>query len=84
MDVRPGDDVIETIIVEEQVLPQLMRVQGSGSFVVVQDWGRATRVAVRRGVITGKQFGEAVTVAGRPMSVKRVQYEPQGKARRWF
>ncbi|MGB4338688.1 MAG: polysaccharide deacetylase family protein [Bacillota bacterium] len=82
VDVRPGDDVIETIIVEEQVLPQLMRVQGSGSFVVVQDWGRATRVAVRRGVITGKQFGEAVTVAGRPMSVKRVQYEPQGKAKK--
>ena len=58
-----------------------MRVQGSSSLLWCRI-GPGDEGSPAPGVITGKQFGEAVTVAGRPMSVKRVQYEPQGKAKK--
>lgn len=79
VDIRPGDDIVETIIIEDQLTPAPMELKGSGSFVVVRDQGQPARTTISRGVVTGRVFGEEEKVAAKPLSVMRVQYRPGGK-----
>jgi len=77
--VRPGDDIVETIIVEDQLTPGPMEVRGSGSFVITRHQGEPARTTVSRGMVTGRVFGEVQRKAAKPLSVMRVQYRPGGK-----
>lgn len=74
VEMRPGDDIVETIMVEDRLTPQPMELKGSGSFVVVRDQGRPARTSVSRGVVTGRVFGQEEQAPAAPMSVMRVQY----------
>ena len=79
VDVRPGDDIVETIVIEEQLTPAPMELRGSGSFVVVRDQGQPARTTVSRGVVTGRVLGQEERTTATPLSVMRVQYRLSGK-----
>lgn len=74
-----GDDIIETVVVEEQVIHQELNVQGAGPFVAVRNGGNPGKTWVRRGVITGRIFGETDIATAKPMHACRLQYQPTGK-----
>lgn len=79
VDVARGGNVIETVVAQEEAVPQSMLFKGTGPFYALKNPGRPGVVEVRRGAITGQLLGAEEKAEPKPASVTRLRYRPREK-----